>query len=140
MLSVNDLKGLLEVNRVAVVPFIAAAYVNEWGFKQFPSWFMSHWSLIAVALAIVVVGSFLASWFMFDLTLHLDYRINLAAEKQLDVIYSVATVSLITFGVLGFFSPEPFQSIKLSWNVASGACGLFMLDVQRKVQNGLSKT
>ncbi|UCZ56030.1 hypothetical protein LGV61_09885 [Desulfurispirillum indicum] len=139
MLSVNDLKGLLEVNRIAVIPFIVTAYLSEWGFAQFPSWVSSHWLLLTGAFVIVVVGAFVASWFVFDLALYLDYQINLLTGKQIDIIYSLATVSLITFGILGFFRPEPFDSVGLAWHVAAGASGLYLLDVQRKVRDEMSK-
>lgn len=139
MLSVNDLKGLLEINRVAVIPFIVTAYLSEWGFAQFPVWVLSHWVFLAGAFVIVVVGAFIASWFMFDLTLYLDYQINVLAGKQLDIVYSLATVSLITFGILGFFRPEPFDNVGLAWHVAAGACGLFLLDIQRKVRDAVSE-
>jgi len=139
LLSVNDLKGLLEVNRIAVIPFIVAAYINEFNFSHFPAWVNSHWFLVVLAFILVVIGSFLLSWFMFDLTLYADYYINSVTERQLDIIYSVATVSLISFGILGFFLPEPFSHIKLTWFIASGACGLYLLDIQRKTQLELNK-
>ena len=126
LLSVNDLKGLIEVNRIVTLPFIVAAYFQEFGFSHFPSW-MATGSLIfaVISFMILVVAAFLASWVLFDLLNYLDFMLG----RFQGVLWSFATVTLLSFAILGFFIPSESLNIHLSWFIAAGACGLYLLDV-----------
>lgn len=137
LLSINNLKGLLEVNRIAVVPFLVAAYLSQWGFEHFPVWLSSYSIGMVFVFLVVVLVSLVLSLILFDLTLYVDYLVNVKLEKQVDVVCSVATVSLISFGILGFFPPPEFEGIAIPWHVAGGACGLYLLDVQRRTRQEL---
>jgi len=137
LLSVNDLKGLLEVNRIVTVPFIVAAYFQEFGFSHLPHGITSgslFFTVIAFMVLVVVV--FLISWVLFDLLNYLDFELG----RFQGALWSLATVTLLSFAVLGFFIPPERLNINLSWFVASGACSLYLLDVKRKTDATMARS
>ncbi|MCG5493813.1 hypothetical protein [Ectothiorhodospira variabilis] len=136
MLSVNDLKGLLEVNRIATLPFIVAAYFQEFGFSHFPGWVPTDHGVVSViAFMVLVVAAFLASWAAFGLLNYLDYKLG----RFQGVLWSFATVTLLSFAVLGLFIAGDGTSIHMSWFVAAGAGGLYLLDVKRKTDAEIAR-
>lgn len=137
MLSVNDLKGLLEVNRIATLPFIVAAYFQEFGFSHFPGWAPVDYGLISViAFMLLVLAAFAVSWAAFDFLNYLDYKLG----RFQGVLWSFATVTLLSFAVWGFFVSSDSTSVHVSWFVAAGACGLYLLDVKRKTDAEIART
>ncbi|HDY7676949.1 hypothetical protein [Vibrio parahaemolyticus] len=139
MLSFGDLKGLLEVNRVLVIPFAVLAYLKEFGFSQFPEVVVTPSFLMVISFVLVVV---LASGFVslvFGLILWGDRVIWKLFPNDFSPVFKLVMTSLISFGLLGFFKPEPFAQLDSVWFLASGAYGLYMLDVERKTQQMLKQ-
>ncbi len=134
MLSVNDLKGLLEVNKVATLPFIVAAYFQEFGFSHFPD-FISRDNVffICAMFVVIVVIAFIALWAAFDF-------VNILDAKLHGTLFSLAAASLLSFAVLGFFAGSAKINIHVSWFIAAGACGLYLLDVKRKSERIMAES
>lgn len=126
MLSVNDLKGLLEVNRIVTTPFVAAAYTQQYGFSHFPNGVNYNEMLPgAIAFSLIVLATFLILFVFFDCLKLADYLLG----KYQGILWSFATLSLLSFAVLGFYQTG---NTHVSWHVAAGACGLYLLDAERK--------
>ena len=133
MLSVNDLKGLLEVNKIATLPFIVAAYFQEFGFGHFPD-FIPRENVVSICVmfVVIVIIAFIALSAAFDL-------VNILSLKLHGAIFSLVAASLLSFAVLGFFAGGEKINIHVSWFVAAGACGLYLLDVKRKSERAVAE-
>ncbi|EPW6730566.1 hypothetical protein FKQ62_13340 [Vibrio sp. B1-2] len=132
MLSFGDLKGLLEVNRILVIPFSVLAYLKEFGFSQFPASVPeSSFLMLLVFLMIVVIASAVVVAF-FDIVLLLDRAIGSVIPNRFSPVFKLVMTSFISFGLLGFYKPQPFEQLDNVWFLAAGAYGLYMLDVHRK--------
>lgn len=130
MVNLADLKNWMQVSGILTVPFIAIAYLNEFGLGHFPQPEEFSW-LLGLTYCFVVVGlAFLVSEAIFIAIKVLEiivFKIMPSRFYRVGSVFGFFAISFISFGLLGFYKTGPIEGIKDTWFIAVGTYGLFMI-------------